>query len=73
MHENRAFTSHLHGKLAQGFQEREGFDIAYGATHFYDGHIMPCGAINHTRFNFVGNVWNHLNGRAEIVTATLFA
>ena len=73
MHENGTFTSHLHGKLTQSFQERERFDIAHGAAHFHDGDIMSRSTINHARFNFVSNVGNHLNSGAQVVAATLFA
>ncbi len=58
--------------LADGFEEREGFDVADGASDLNDGNVAVSGNFAHGVFDFVGDVRDDLDGFAEVVAATLF-
>ncbi len=57
--------------LADGFEERQRFDIADRAADFADHHIHFARQLFDGRFDFVGDVRNHLHGLAEIIAAAL--
>src|SRR5690554_196135 len=73
VHEDGTLGAHFHLQLATGFQERQGFDIPYGAAHFNQRHIGSGSAFHHTTFDFVGDVRDDLHSAAQIITTTLFA
>ena len=56
--------------LADGFEEGEGFDVAYGAADFDDGYVAVGGDFAHGVFDFVGDVGDDLDGFAEVVAAS---
>ena len=58
--------------LADGFEEGEGFDVAYCAADFDDGYVGVGCDFAHGVFDFVGDVGDDLDGFAEVVAATLF-
>ncbi len=56
--------------LADGFEEREGFDVAYGAADFDDGYVGVGCDFAHGVFDLVGDVGDDLDGFAEVVAAS---
>ncbi len=66
------FAAEVLAHLADGFEEWEGFDVAYGAADFDDGYIGVGCDFAHGVFNLVGDVGDDLDGFAEVVAATLF-
>src|SRR5690242_7205356 len=63
-------------QLADGFEERQGFDVTDGAADFddHDIHRSPvgCGGYAAGRgFNFVRHVRDHLHGLAKVIAAAL--
>ena len=58
--------------LADGFEEGEGFDVAYGAADFDDGDVAVGGDFAHGVFDLVGDVGDDLDGLAEVVAAAFF-
>ena len=73
MHEQRVFTTDIHGQLTNRFQEWQGFDITDGTADFNQHHIVTFATGEDTLFDSVSDVWDNLHGCAQIVTATLFA
>ena len=73
MHKQGVFTTDIHRQLPNRFKERQRLDIAYGTADFNQHHIMTFAARQHALFNRVGDVRDHLHGRAQIVATTLFA
>ena len=78
MHKGRIVGAELQSQLARSFEERQGLDVAHGATHFADGHIhfvvsaQACAALDEF-LDFVGDMGDDLHGLAQIVaTAFLF-
>jgi hypothetical protein len=64
---------HIFAELANGFQKRQGFNIAHRAANFrnhYVGICVFCDAQNSV-FNLVGDVGDHLH-RAAVVVAPAF-
>ena len=55
--------------LADGFEKRQGFDVADRAPDFNDHDIDVVGHLANRRLDFVGDMGNHLNGFAEVVSA----
>src|SRR5579871_3034197 len=58
--------------LADGFEEGEGFDVAYRAADLDDGDVAVGRDLAHGIFDLVGDVGDDLDGLAEVVAATLF-
>ncbi len=58
--------------LADGFKERQGFDVADRAADFDDGHVGAFGTGLDLALDFVGDVRDDLHGLAEVLAATLF-
>ncbi|MNS95782.1 hypothetical protein D3C72_1300540 [compost metagenome] len=73
VHEHGIVAAHFGSQLTNGFEERQGLDVAHCAAHFDDGHLMAFGAGNHPLLDGVGDVRDDLDGGAQIVTTTLFA
>src|SRR5260221_13451148 len=62
----------LEAHLTYGFQEGKGFDVSDGAADFDDDDVDAFGIFFDRRFDFVGDVRNHLHGFAEEIAAALF-
>ncbi len=71
VHEDAVLPAHFMAHLADGFEERQRFDIAHRAADFADHHIDLARKLLHGGFDFVGDVRNHLHGFAEIIAAAL--
>jgi hypothetical protein len=56
-------SAHFNGHLANRFEERQRFDIAYGTADFHQHDIMAFTAFNDALFDSIGDVRNNLNGR----------
>jgi len=70
--EASAFPAFFNAHLANGFQDRQGFNIPHRAPHFHDGHVRIASASLDVGLDFIGNVGNDLNGLAQIFTPALF-
>ncbi len=58
-------------QLADGFDERQAFDVAYRAADLADDEVAAVGVGEREFLDRVGDVRDHLHGRAEIVAAPL--
>ena len=66
------FAAQFLAHLADGFEERQRFDVADGAADFDDGDVGAVGGdLAHGVLDFVGDVGNDLDGFAEVVAAAL--
>ncbi len=71
--EECVFAAEFLAHLADGFEERQRFDVADGAADFDDGDVSAVGRdLAHGVFDFVGDVRDDLDGFAEVVAAALF-
>src|SRR5688572_17918694 len=69
VHIDTVVAAELHAELADGFEEGERFDVAYGATDLHHAHIcIPCAKLN-AALDLIRDVRNHLYGRAKVITA----
>ena len=67
---NGIFPAHLCAYLPDSLKEWGGLDIAHGAAYLGDNDV-GVGLLAHTVhlvLYLIGDVWDHLNGAAEIVT-----
>ena len=72
VNENGVLAAEFLAHLANGFEERERFDVADGAADFDDGDVGAVGRdLSHGVLDFVGDVRNDLDGFAEVVAASL--
>ena len=69
MNEQGALGAEFDAHLPRGFQKRLGFDIAHGAADFHEGDLGRTGAFDDAALDFVGDMGNHLDRRAEVVAA----
>src|SRR5687767_3294540 len=65
------FAAKLVAQLTDGFEKRQRFDVAHGATDLDDCHVHAGGNLAGRGLNLIRNVRNHLDGLAEIVTPPL--
>src|SRR5215470_1159246 len=65
------FAAEFQAHLADGFEERQRFNVADGSADFYDDHIDVGGNLLDDVLDFVGDVRNHLHRLAQIVAAPL--
>ncbi len=72
MHEQGMLTADFYRHLANSFEERQGFDIAYGTADFNQHHVMAFAASQYALFDGVGDVRDNLYGCAQIVATALF-
>ena len=70
--EDGIFAAEFLAHLADGFEERERFDVADGAADFDDGDVAFGGDFAHGVLDFIGDVGDDLDGLAEVVAAALF-
>ena len=64
-------TSNRH--LTDRFKERQGLDVTHGAADFNQHDIMAFTAFDDALFDFIGDMRDNLNGRAQIIAPALFA
>ncbi len=71
MDEQAVLASHLVAKLAQGFQERLGLNIAHRPADFEDHDLRACFLCGKpdAAFDLVGDVRDDLNCPAQIIAA----
>ena len=72
MDEHGIFAAQFLAHLADGFEKRQGLDIADGAADFDDGDVGAVGRnLAHGVLDLVGHVRDDLHGLAEVVAAAL--
>ena len=71
MHVQHLVAAEFHAHLANGLEERQRFDVADRAADFHHADIRVAGAHADAILDFIGDVRNHLHGRAEIIAAPL--
>ena len=62
----------LQPHLPDRFQKRQRLDVAHRAANFHDHHVHAVGHFAERRFDFVGDVRNHLHRFAQVIAAPLF-
>ena len=72
VHVDRVLATHLLPELTDGLQERQGLDVTDGATDLGDHHVVLGGQSANGRLDLVGDVGDHLDGRSQVVTPSLF-
>ncbi len=73
VHQHGALGTYFDTQLADGFEERLRLDVADRAADFDHGHVGITGTLDDAALDLVGDVRNDLNGRPQVVTATLLA
>ena len=73
MHEQGMIYPQVNTNLANGFHERQTFDVAHGATNLNQNHVSlgSLGNLMNAPFDFVGDVGNDLNGATQIIATSL--
>jgi hypothetical protein len=69
VNEDRILPSDFLAELSNGFEERQGFDVADRAANLDDDHVVSRRDAFHVRLDLVGHVRNHLHGAAEVFAA----
>src|SRR5579875_162893 len=69
--ENNIFRAEFQTHLANGFEKRQGFDIADRAANFNDHHVHIGRHFAEGGLNLVGDVRDDLDGLAEIIATAL--
>src|SRR6202034_4085469 len=75
VNEDYVFRAEFEAHLADCFQKRQRLDVANRAADFddhYVGAVTAAGYFAESRFNFVGDMRNHLRGFPQIIAAALF-
>ena len=65
------FTPFLQAELTDGLQKRQAFNVAHRPSHLDDGHIIRIPVFGHgvnPPLDFVGDVGDHLDGFAQIIS-----
>ena len=67
-------VGHVFLDLADGFQERQGFDISHSTADFGDNdiRIVIFADTEDTVFNFIGDMGDNLYGGSQILTFSFF-
>lgn len=73
VHQHRALGADFETQLADGLEERLGLDVAHGAADFDHRHVGIASTLDDAALDFVGDVRDDLDGRAQVVTTTLLA
>src|SRR5689334_11682736 len=73
MNIKRASLANIITELANSFHERQAFDVADRAADFNKNEIRRALFLEDEIFNFIGDVRNNLDGRAEIIALAFFA
>src|SRR5574341_1193317 len=58
-------------ELANGFEERQAFDVTDRAADFADDDIVAFRGLQDAPFDLVGDVRDHLHGAAEVLAVAL--
>ncbi len=69
---DRAVAWQFITELTNGFKERHGFDIANRTADFAQDEVIIIIAFKDKVFDFISDVWNDLNCRAEIIATAFF-
>ena len=69
VNEDRILSADVVSELTDCLEEWQGLDVADGATDFDNHHVTLRSKSFHRRLDLVGNMRNHLNRRAEVLTA----
>ncbi len=73
VHKDRILAAQFLAHLADGFEERQRFNVAHRAADLDDGHVCAVGRdLAHGVLDFVGDVGNYLDSFAQVVAAALF-
>ena len=72
MHIHGVLATYFYRHLANSFEEWQGFDITDGTADFNQNHIVTFATFKDAFFDCISDMRNNLNGRAQIVTTTLF-
>ena len=70
--EARVLSTDFRAKLADGFEERQRFDIAHGAANLDKNDVDVLAGYVDALFDRIGHVRNHLHGATEVVAAAFF-
>lgn len=73
VHEHRAAGADFKTQLADGFKKRLRLDVTDRTADFDQGHVGIASTLDDAALDFVGDVRDDLNGRAQIITTALFA
>ena len=65
------FAAEVPAELPHRFEKRQALDIADGAADFDDAEVAAFGGQQDTPLDLVGDMRNHLHGRAEIIAVAL--
>ena len=71
MHEHGALGAKLVAELADRLEERQAFDVADGAADLDQDEVEAGGIADDRLLDRVGDVRDHLDGRAQVVAAAL--
>ena len=71
VHVQHLIAAEFHAHLANRLEKRQRFDVADRAADFHHAHVRIAGAHADPVLDLIGDVRNYLNGRAQIVAATL--
>ena len=73
VHEHRSLGTHFDAQLANSLEERLGLDVTHGTANFDHRDVGIAGTLDDPALDLVGNVRNHLDGRAQVVATALLA
>ncbi len=69
VHVQHVVAAHLDAELADGLEERQRLDVAHGAADLHHADVGFAGAHPDALLDLVGDVRDHLHGRAEVIAA----
>src|SRR5205823_7352782 len=69
--EQRIVAAHFLAELTDRLEERQRLDVAHRAADFRDHDVVIGGEAADRRLDLVGDVGDHLHGRAEVFAAPL--
>ncbi len=69
VHESGVVAAQLMPELADGFQERQRFNIAHRAANLHDHHIYVGRHFTRSSFDLIRHVRNHLHRLAQVIPA----
>ncbi len=73
VHETGVVAAELQAHLPDGFQERQGLDIAHRAADLDDGHVRIAGSGANEMLDLVGDVRDDLHCATQVVAPALLA
>ncbi len=72
VHVDTVASAQLHSELPNSLEERQRLDITHRAADLDHAHVRAVSAELDAALDLIGDVRNHLHGRAKIITAPLF-